>query len=139
MTCRRSPRGAGRPGLEPTSKDRGHTDGGRASGAHAGRAGRTQRLRAENASLRSGHTGGWARAGRWTAATVLLLVSALLFAVAVVAVFVRTQVLDTDRYVETVAPLARDPAIQNAIANRITAAILAHVDLKALADELRRG
>ena len=42
------------------------------------------------------------------------------------------QVTDTDRYVATVSPLASDPAIQNAIADRITAQVFTYLDLKGL-------
>ena len=46
-----------------------------------------------------------------------------------VAVWTKNLVTDTDRYVATVAPLASDPAIQSAIADRITAEIFKHLDV----------
>lgn len=52
----------------------------------------------------------------------------LLSVVSVVAVWARGQVLDTDRYVATVAPLASDPVVQDAVAARVTAVIDQHVD-----------
>jgi hypothetical protein len=69
------------------------------------------------------------RAGRWTVATVLLVIGCLLLPIAAVALWARTVVFDTDRYVATVAPLARDPAVQNAVADRITAEAFAALDI----------
>jgi hypothetical protein len=77
-------------------------------------------------------TGRGRRAGRWVGAVALLVVVALLAIVSVLAVFVRNQLLDTDRYVATMAPLARDPAVQKAIANRLTTEIVTRVDLDRL-------
>ena len=69
------------------------------------------------------------RVGRWTAATVFLILGCLLLPVSAIGLFARTVVFNTDRYVETVAPLARDPAIQNAVADRITAEVFAALDI----------
>jgi hypothetical protein len=76
------------------------------------------------------------RAVRWTGATVLLLLAALLVVSAVAARYVRGQVLDTDRYVETVTPLATDPDIQAAVSNRLTDEVVDRIDIPALAREL---
>ena len=56
---------------------------------------------------------------RWrTILTVVLIgVGSVLAPLAGVAVWARDHVTNTDRYVRTVAPLARDPAIQRAIDN----------------------
>src|SRR5262245_33190301 len=64
--------------------------------------------------------GGAATGGRWFASVVLLLLSAIIGVVSVVGVYLRTDLLDTSGYVATVAPLARDPAVQSAITNRLT-------------------
>jgi hypothetical protein len=61
--------------------------------------------------------------GRWTAAIILLVVGCLLAPLALVATWARNEVLDTNRYVATVSPLAADPAIQNAVATIITTKI----------------
>jgi hypothetical protein len=61
----------------------------------------------------------------------LLVVGSLLVPVALVGVWARTQVLDTDRYVETVAPLASDPAIQDQVVAVVTDSLTAQVDLEA--------
>ena len=48
------------------------------------------------------------------------------------ALYLRSEVLDTDRYVATVAPLASDPAIQAEIANKVTAQITEAVDIEGI-------
>ena len=84
-----------------------------------------------------GHDGGaLAHGARWVGAIVLLLVSALLFLTSVVAVYARSELLNTDRYVETVAPLARDPAIQDAITNRLSDAVIQKLDLAGLTQQV---
>lgn len=94
-----------------------------------------EQLRREVAGLRAARAGRGRRAGRWVAAVALLVVGLLLGVSSVIAVFLRNQVLDTDRYVATVAPLARDPVVQDAIANRLSNEILTRVDLTSLAEE----
>jgi hypothetical protein len=51
---------------------------------------------------------------------IFLIVSILLFAVAVPATWARRTLLDTDRYVATVGPIAQDPAVQEYLARTIT-------------------
>lgn len=94
-----------------------------------------QRLRAQVAQLQTTRTGRAARAGRWAGAVVLLLVGLLLAVTSIAAVFARNQLLDTNRYVATVAPLARDPIVQDAIANRLTTEIVTRADLTGLAQQ----
>jgi hypothetical protein len=53
----------------------------------------------------------------------------------VAAVWTRNQVTNTDRYVATVAPLADDPAIQNAIADQITAQVFNYIDVQGLTNQ----
>jgi hypothetical protein len=69
------------------------------------------------------------RVGRWTFATVFLVIGCLLLPISAVALWARTILFDTDRYVETVAPLARDPAVQDAVADRITVEVFAALDI----------
>jgi len=101
-----------------------------------------ERLRAEVATLRS-KTAEVPAAGapperkprhalRWTAVAILTVLVAVLSIATVTARFVRGEVLDTDRYVTTVAPLASDPAIQNQIADSVTDEIFAQVDVEQL-------
>jgi hypothetical protein len=50
-------------------------------------------------------------------------------------VWARNQVTNTDRYVRTVAPLAADPAIQQAIADQITTQIFTYLDVQGLTNQ----
>lgn len=63
---------------------------------------------------------------------VLVTVGCVLAPVSVVAIWTSNQVSDTDRYVRTVAPLASDPAIQNAVANRATDVIMRQLNVQQL-------
>jgi len=51
---------------------------------------------------------------------ILVVLTILVFTVTVPAVWGARTVLDTDRYVATVAPLAEDPAVQASIASKVT-------------------
>ncbi|MFE8010089.1 hypothetical protein [Streptomyces sp. NPDC057418] len=73
---------------------------------------------------------------RSAGSVLLILFAALLSLLSVVAVWTNSIVQDTDRYVATVGPLAGDPEVQKAVANRVTAAVLAQVDVNALVKEL---
>jgi hypothetical protein len=74
---------------------------------------------------------------RWRTilAALLVVVACVLAPLSVVAVWTKNQVTNTDRYLRTMAPLASEPAIQSALADRITARIFASVDVKALTDQ----
>lgn len=63
-------------------------------------------------------------------AVLLVVLTALLTFVTVPALYLRSEVLDTDRYVATVSPLAADPAIQAEIADKITNQITEAVDIE---------
>jgi hypothetical protein len=107
-----------------------------------------ERLRSENAALRAQAgrggaadrdtvrlpSGRSAARQRWrtVVATLLIVVACVLAPLSVVAVWTRNQVTNTDRYVATVSPLASDPAIQNAIADQITAQVFAYIDIRGL-------
>ncbi len=69
---------------------------------------------------------------RWrkVVGTILLIVGCVLVPVSLSAVWVRNTLLNTDNYVSTVGPLADDPAVQQAIANRVTDALFANVDVE---------
>jgi hypothetical protein len=74
---------------------------------------------------------------RWKriVATVLIVISCMLAPLTVAAIWVRNQVLDTDRYVETVTPLASNPAIIEAAAANITQTLFEHVNVEKQARE----
>jgi hypothetical protein len=49
-----------------------------------------------------------------------------------VASWARDEVSNTDRYVQTVAPLANDPAVQQAIVDRVTTELFSRIDVQAV-------
>jgi hypothetical protein len=67
----------------------------------------------------------WRRISSW----VLVVLACLLAVVSVVVVFARNQLLNTDAYVSTVAPLATNPAIQTQVATRVSGELIARTDL----------
>lgn len=113
------------------------------SAAPAGRANdlsemqeRIRALEAENARLRSSRGTGRVRG---VGAVVLLAVAVLLAPIAVIGTWARLQLVDTDRFVATFAPLASDPDVQDFIAAQVSAAINERVDLSAAVGELFDG
>jgi hypothetical protein len=70
--------------------------------------------------------------GRWAGAMVLLVVAALLAPLSALATFTRSTVLDSDKYLAMVAPLAQDPAVQDEISRRITDAVFEQLKVKEL-------
>ena len=74
---------------------------------------------------------GPAKGPRWRRITswVLVVLACLLAVVSVVVVFARNQLLNTDAYVSTMAPLATNPAIQTQIATRVSENLVAQTDL----------
>ena len=99
------------------------------------------RLRSENEALsRAEHRAGGHHWLRSTAVVVLFAVGFALVPIAGLAVWSRNTLLDTDRYVETVAPLSDDPNVINSVAGRVTDAIFAQIDVEAeLAANLPRS
>src|SRR3954471_11943673 len=75
------------------------------------------------------------RLWRRVCVAVLLILGAILTPVAVFVTYAKTQILDTDRYVATVKPLAADPAVQNYVADTVTANLLSQVDVKAYVND----
>jgi hypothetical protein len=61
---------------------------------------------------------------------LLVVLACLLAVVSVLAVFVRNQLLNTDAYVATVAPLASNPAIQTQVAKKVSENLIAHTDVE---------
>ncbi|WP_157740884.1 hypothetical protein [Jiangella sp. DSM 45060] len=116
-----------------------------------------ERLRAEVAQLRTATAGAGTVAGgapvgpalpaqpagattpggRWRAwlAPVLILIGCVLAIPATAAVWVDSVVTDTDRYVETVGPLARDPDIERAVTNRVTNRLMEEIDVPGVVQE----
>ncbi|MFC9930759.1 hypothetical protein [Streptomyces sp. NPDC127190] len=73
---------------------------------------------------------------RSTASAVLIVLTCILVPVALLATWVHDIALDTDRYVATVAPLATEPAVQDAAVHRITEAVGTRVDGKQVAGDI---
>jgi hypothetical protein len=73
---------------------------------------------------------------RWFGAVVALVLAAVLGMLSVVVGYARDALLDTDRYVQMVAPLAEDPDVQAAVATRISSEINKKLDLKAHVDQV---
>jgi hypothetical protein len=109
-----------------------------------------ERLRTENAALRAQvrekaattdtapiETADRAGRQRWRTivATLLIVIGCVLAPLSVAAIWTRNQVTNTDRYVATVSPLADDPAIQNAVADQITAQVFTYIDVQGLTNQ----
>ncbi|HKY14131.1 MAG TPA: hypothetical protein VJM33_04360, partial [Microthrixaceae bacterium] len=71
---------------------------------------------------------------RWVSVT-LAVIGSIMVLLTVFTVWTRNQVLNTDRYVATVSPLASEPVIQDALVARATEEISAAVDFKTLAED----
>ncbi|HEX5086280.1 MAG TPA: hypothetical protein VFV89_00615 [Nocardioides sp.] len=98
------------------------------------------RLRAEVARLKEQQAPAEPRdrAGWWrpVVAGVLVLVAAVLAPLSVLATWANGQINDTDRYLETVGPLANDPDIQKAVAARVEQVIFSYLDIDAATEAL---
>jgi hypothetical protein len=116
-----------------------HEEGARTEGERAER----ERLHAEEPTLGSQAPEGSGpeegrprRRWRTVVAVLLIVLGCVLAPLAGVAVWARNQVTNTDRYVATVAPLASDPAIQNAVADKITAQVFTYIDIEGLTTQV---
>jgi hypothetical protein len=70
--------------------------------------------------------------GAWT----VLVVAALLFPIALTAFWAQRTLTDTERYIATVAPLADDPSVQQAVGETVTNAITKQLDAQNRVNEL---
>jgi hypothetical protein len=77
--------------------------------------------------------------GRTVAAVALVLIGLLLAPVAVVSAWARLQLVDTDRFVATFAPLADDRDVQVFISDQVTTAIEDEVDIPSLTEDVFDG
>jgi hypothetical protein len=96
-----------------------------------------ERLRAANAELTAKTTGG-SRLRR-AALVFLLVLGCGLVAASVVAVWTRATVLNTDHYVDTMAPIARSPAVQKTVVDKLDAQITGAIDFESLARDVLPG
>ena len=72
--------------------------------------------------------------GPWVA-TILIVPGCLLAPISVLAVWAASEVSNTGRYVATMEPLVHNPAIQNALTDKITAEITARLKVTSYADQ----
>ncbi|WP_159605438.1 hypothetical protein, partial [Agromyces humi] len=114
---------------------------------------RIAKLEAENAALRAGSVTATVERtdaasspprerrhrGRTVAAVALVVVALLLAPVAVISAWARLQLVDTDQFVATFAPLAEEPAVQAYVGDQVTAAIEEQVDIPTLTSDLFDG
>lgn len=70
---------------------------------------------------------------RWTTAIVLVVIACILAPLAVTALWLNRTIMDTDTYVETVAPLSKDKAIQSAVSNFAATELFSKIDAESLA------
>jgi hypothetical protein len=71
---------------------------------------------------------GW----RGPVATVLIVIGCILAPISVIAVWTANQVSDTSRYIANIEPLIHEPAVQNALTDKVTTAITSHLNVTGL-------
>lgn len=92
--------------------------------------------RAEISGASRARAGPHRRSTWWGAGSAILIVLACLLApVSVASVWASTELADTDRYVETVAPLGEDPAVQEALALEVTTTVFESLDIEGFTRE----
>jgi hypothetical protein len=69
---------------------------------------------------------------RGFASAVVILIGCLLAPLSVVSTWLDAEVSNTDAYVETVAPLIDDPALQEALATTVTTEVFSYLDVEGL-------
>ena len=106
-----------------------------------------ERLRHEVAALRAAPAPpapppparGWRRGHRirWAslAAAVLIVLGCVGVPVSVLAIWTHNQVANTDRFIATASPVIENPAVQSGLSNRISAEVLAYIDVQRLAND----
>ncbi|MFE7168123.1 hypothetical protein [Streptomyces sp. NPDC057616] len=76
------------------------------------------------------------RKARRAGAVVLLVLTLVLAPLALVAAWVHDEVADTGRYVQTVRPLASEPAVQKVLVDRLTDRVVANIDVSAVTNAI---
>ncbi len=89
-----------------------------------------------NCAAGRGRLAGTGSAGGRRLAALLIVAGCVLAPVSVLAVWTANQVSDTSKYVANVAPLIKDPAIQNALTDKLTNEIVTKIDVKGLTDQV---
>src|SRR5436309_13245020 len=77
------------------------------------------------------------RRKRWRApvAVVLIMLGCILAPVSVLAVWTANQVSDTSRYIANIEPLIHDPAIQNALTDKVSTQITSRLNVTGVTDQ----
>ncbi|WP_329021382.1 hypothetical protein [Streptomyces sp. NBC_00690] len=91
-----------------------------------------EHLRARVAALETSAPGPAHHRVRSFFSALLIVIGCVLAPLGAVAAWSSDEVGNTDRYVDTVAPLASDADVQNAVADRVTDAVMEHIDLNSL-------
>ncbi|MFJ8477084.1 hypothetical protein [Kitasatospora sp. NPDC094011] len=76
---------------------------------------------------------------RAAGSAALIVIAAVLALLAVVAVWARDEVTDTNRFVATLAPLASEPTVQDAVTARVTGVVLQQIDVPSLVGQLSQA
>ena len=89
------------------------------------------RLRAEVTELRRGQAHARRRRLSWRTpvSALLIVIGCVLAPLSVVGVWTANQVSDTNRYIANIEPLIHDPAIQNALTDKVTTQIASHLNV----------
>ncbi|MER7850523.1 hypothetical protein ABTZ03_42090 [Kitasatospora sp. NPDC096077] len=117
------------------------SDGGAEPEPGPGRSPELADLRRRIAALEAGGAPGRPEHHRARAAgsAALIVIAAVLALLAVVAVWARDEVTDTNRFVATMAPLASEPTVQDAVTNRVTTVVLQQIDVPSLVGQLSQA
>lgn len=76
----------------------------------------------------------------WTVlATALIVIASILAPVAVVSTWAQRELTDTNYFVDTFAPLATKPAVQDLVVTQTVSAIESHVDIEGITSEVFTG
>lgn len=74
--------------------------------------------------------------GRGLTSWVLVIIAAILFPVGLTAYWGQRTLTDTQRYLATVAPLAKDPTVKQAVAEKVTLVIVTQLDAQSRVSNL---
>ncbi|HEX9030884.1 MAG TPA: hypothetical protein VF834_03500, partial [Streptosporangiaceae bacterium] len=99
-----------------------------------------QQAAAAQAAVPAGAGAAGRRRSGWRApvSAVLIVLGCVLAPISVLAVWTSNQVSNTSRYVENVAPLIREPAVQSALTDKISTAVSKQIDVAAVANQAAR-
>jgi LPXTG-motif cell wall-anchored protein len=97
-------------------------------------------LRDRTDKLQAEHDASWPvklrHTGRSVGSAVLIILGVLCLVLSPVAIWGRNLILNNDRYVETVTPLADDPGVQNAVIAAVNRQVDANLDVPSLLSDV---